>query len=78
MGIQIKDSQKPGRNELCPCGSGLKYKYCHGDQIKVVLCNQAANEKMAELIYEGKIRKGLLCKHGVPINEHCPSCKIGD
>ncbi len=20
----------PGRNELCPCGSGLKYKKCHG------------------------------------------------
>lgn len=21
---------KVGRNDLCPCGSGLKYKYCHG------------------------------------------------
>ncbi len=21
---------KVGRNELCPCGSGKKYKYCHG------------------------------------------------
>jgi len=21
---------KPGRNDLCPCGSGLKYKKCHG------------------------------------------------
>jgi preprotein translocase subunit SecA len=21
---------KVGRNELCPCGSGLKYKHCHG------------------------------------------------
>jgi hypothetical protein len=20
---------KPGRNELCPCGSGKKYKKCH-------------------------------------------------
>lgn len=20
---------KPGRNDLCPCGSGLKYKRCH-------------------------------------------------
>ena len=19
-----------GRNDLCPCGSGKKYKYCHG------------------------------------------------
>jgi hypothetical protein len=23
-------SQKVGRNEACPCGSGLKYKKCHG------------------------------------------------
>jgi len=22
--------QKVGRNDLCPCGSGKKYKYCHG------------------------------------------------
>ena len=21
---------KVGRNEPCPCGSGKKYKYCHG------------------------------------------------
>jgi tetratricopeptide (TPR) repeat protein len=21
---------KPGRNDLCPCGSGRKYKHCHG------------------------------------------------
>ncbi|MCB1427593.1 MAG: SEC-C domain-containing protein, partial [Nitratireductor sp.] len=21
---------KVGRNEACPCGSGLKYKHCHG------------------------------------------------
>lgn len=23
-------SKKQGRNELCKCGSGKKYKYCHG------------------------------------------------
>ena len=23
-------SKKIGRNELCPCGSGKKYKRCHG------------------------------------------------
>jgi len=22
--------KKPGRNDLCPCGSGKKYKRCHG------------------------------------------------
>lgn len=25
----IKD-KKPARNEICPCGSGKKYKHCHG------------------------------------------------
>ena len=24
------ESQKIGRNEQCPCGSGKKYKHCHG------------------------------------------------
>lgn len=26
----IKKTKKIGRNELCPCGSGKKYKFCHG------------------------------------------------
>jgi len=25
-----KGTAKPGRNAPCPCGSGLKYKHCHG------------------------------------------------
>jgi preprotein translocase subunit SecA len=25
-----RDMPKVGRNELCPCGSGKKYKHCHG------------------------------------------------
>jgi uncharacterized protein len=36
--FQEKTSQKIGRNEPCPCGSGLKFKRCHGrkdiDQMK--------------------------------------------
>jgi preprotein translocase subunit SecA len=24
------DWEKTGRNEPCPCGSGKKYKQCHG------------------------------------------------
>ena len=31
---EIKDNQsekKVGRNEKCPCGSGKKFKYCHGN-----------------------------------------------
>ena len=25
------DFQKVGRNEKCPCGSGKKFKFCHGN-----------------------------------------------
>jgi uncharacterized protein len=25
-------SRKPGRNDLCFCGSGLKFKKCHGKE----------------------------------------------
>ena len=27
---QVKMTNKIGRNDPCPCGSGKKYKYCHG------------------------------------------------
>jgi preprotein translocase subunit SecA len=26
----VRASQKVGRNDPCPCGSGKKYKHCHG------------------------------------------------
>jgi preprotein translocase subunit SecA len=26
----VREAKKVGRNEPCPCGSGLKYKQCHG------------------------------------------------
>ena len=26
----VRDQKKIGRNEPCPCGSGKKYKKCHG------------------------------------------------
>ena len=26
----VRVEEKPGRNDLCPCGSGKKYKNCHG------------------------------------------------
>jgi len=27
---QRKTGEKVGRNDKCPCGSGKKYKVCHG------------------------------------------------
>lgn len=32
--ISIFAKQKPGRNDLCPCGSGKKFKKCHIDDVE--------------------------------------------
>ena len=48
--MPIRAKVEVGRNEPCPCKSGLRYKHCHGDVAKQILCKQAANEKMVELI----------------------------
>ena len=29
--IEEKTKKKVGRNEKCPCGSGKKFKHCHGN-----------------------------------------------
>ena len=29
--IESKSDKKVGRNEKCPCGSGKKFKHCHGN-----------------------------------------------
>jgi len=26
----VRNERKVGRNEKCPCGSGKKFKHCHG------------------------------------------------
>lgn len=57
MGIQ--STGLPGRNELCLCKSGLKVKFCHGDEVKRQICNQVAREKMMELIVEERKKRGL-------------------
>jgi len=30
----VRESRKIGRNEPCPCGSGKKYKHCHGALVR--------------------------------------------
>jgi preprotein translocase subunit SecA len=30
QGTFVRGDRKVGRNEPCPCGSGKKYKHCHG------------------------------------------------
>jgi preprotein translocase subunit SecA len=29
----VRVEKKVGRNDPCPCGSGKKYKHCHGAQV---------------------------------------------
>ena len=29
--LELPDRSSVGRNDLCPCGSGYKYKRCHGN-----------------------------------------------
>ena len=28
--VSAADFPRVGRNDVCPCGSGKKYKFCHG------------------------------------------------
>jgi len=44
-------SKRIGRNEPCPCGSGRKYKHCHGDG--------SARDPVAATTHEGAIARAL-------------------
>jgi len=69
MGVTIKGGKSPPRNLPCPCGSQLKFKYCHGDVLKQAVCNRVANEKMVQLIREEQKRQGV-----VPRDWKCNNC----
>src|ERR1700676_1100340 len=43
-------SNKVGRNQLCPCGSGLKYKRCHGRLHGVAPESSFPNSNPAQLL----------------------------
>ena len=47
---QLKGRSKFPRNQPCPCGSGLKYKFCHGCTVHAQLCKDAVATKFKELI----------------------------
>lgn len=48
--MAIRSKHKVGRNEPCPCDSGLKFKHCHSDPLKIAVCERVVQEKMLELI----------------------------
>ena len=58
--MAIRPTRQTGRNEPCPCNSGLKFKHCHGDEIKRAICNVLANDKMVELIHQEQIKQGIV------------------
>lgn len=72
MGLRITGPE-PGRNDLCSCGSKLKFKWCHGDESKRVIANRVANLKMMELVLQEQKKRGI-----VPFAYQCdnPDCKF--
>lgn len=60
MSLTIKGGKEPGRNDPCLCGSGLKFKQCHGDPVKKMICERVVSEKMIELIMVEKFKKKLI------------------
>ena len=88
--MSVFPKKKVGRNQKCPCESGLKFCQCHGDLMKQAVCNRLANEKMVELIRQEQKKKGLIpyrytcedCGHGFDIpkpgrvvDSVCPKCE---
>ncbi len=33
VAVPVRSEKSVGRNEPCPCGSGKKYKKCHGKEV---------------------------------------------
>ena len=47
---------KIGRNDLCTCESGLKYKKCHGDPVKIMQSKQAYHDRFNGLVEAEKAK----------------------
>lgn len=73
MAIQLK-GRKTLPNTPCPCESGLKFKFCHGDMAKQAACEAVVREHMFHLIVAEKIKRGLICQHGIKAGEKCVDC----
>lgn len=72
MSRTIVGGREPGRNESCPCGSGLKYKHCHGSSVKQQIVQKFAAALMMQLIHREQMERGL-----VPWPYTCKSCGKG-
>jgi len=54
-----RQSKEPDRNGPCPCGSGLKFKKCHGDSVLRQTAQRIANHMITLLIVERSHEAGL-------------------
>ena len=48
------------RNDPCTCGSGLKFKKCHGDPAKLAVVKHIANEAMIIMAAYEKRKQGII------------------
>lgn len=60
MEPKLTPKSKVGKNELCPCKSGLKSKFCHSDPRKKAICEIAVRETMLRLIMQEKHKQGMI------------------
>jgi len=61
---QIKEMAKTGRNDKCPCGSGLKYKKCCLDKETALTSNIQNTPKRLIIIGNGfDLHHGMACKY---------------
>lgn len=59
MGIKLR-GPAPGRADPCPCKSGLKFKWCHGDGGKQAACDRVAFEHMSLLIIKEQHKRKII------------------
>lgn len=69
--------EKIPRNSKCPCGSGLKYKFCHGAANKTDKCRQATTIKMMSLIKTERITRFFKPWRLLLIIFNRPKCPCG-
>ena len=48
------------RNAKCKCGSGLKFKNCHGNQEFMQKANVVANLAMSVMIHHKRYKSGMI------------------
>ena len=56
VGFTVRAAQKPGRNDLCSCGSGKKYKKCCADKPAVDVASPLAGMTWASYLRDGAAR----------------------